>query len=159
MMDGDFILILMNDIFWSAVAAFGFAILFKVPRRSLPMCILAGALGHGVRTVLVELNVVLVLASFAGATVVGFFGYWLSRRFNIPSTVFTVPGVIPLVPGSIAFETMVILIRTLEAGQVAAGPLFVAAALNALTAALIILGLGLGISSPFLLFRRQKPVV
>ena len=37
------------------------------------------------------------------------------------------------------------------------GPLIAAAALDALTAALIIIGLGLGISSPFLLFRRNKP--
>ena len=41
----------------------------------------------------------------------------------------------------------------------AGGPLIAAAALDALSAALIIFGLGLCISSPFLLFRRNKPVV
>ena len=150
---------LLTSLLWSGVAAAGFAVLFQVPRRNLIYCALLGTVGYGVRSVLVNSDVALIISSLAGAIVVGFGGYWLSRRYRQPSPVFTVPGIIPLVPGSIAFQSMVTLIRALQAGPVGAEVLFVTAAYDALTAGLIIFSLGVGISAPFLLMRRERPVV
>ena len=149
----------LMDMVWSAVAAVGFAVLFKVPKRFLIHCAVVGAVGHGTRTVLVLNGLNLILASLIGATVVGFAGFWLSRRYEIPSPVITVPAIIPLVPGSIAFQSLLTLISALNAGPEGAQDLFLAAAYDAVSAGLIIFGLGVGISAPFLLLRRRKPVV
>ncbi len=150
---------IFTGMLWAAVAAAGFAVIFQVPRRILPYCAILGALGYGVKSSLSNSGLELILSTLAGATLVGFAGYWLSRRLQVPSTVFTVPAVIPLVPGSIAFQSMLNLIKVIDAGPDGAESLFVAAAFEALTASLIIFSLGVGISVPFLLFRRQKPVV
>lgn len=144
---------------WAAVASLGFAILFQVPRRNLPFCALLGALGYGARTLLLNFGLELVVSVLVGATVVGFGGYWLSRRYKTPSAIYSVPGIIPLVPGSLAFQSMVTLIRAIEAGPDSAETLFIISAFEALTVGLIILCLGVGISAPFLLLRRDKPVV
>lgn len=150
---------LLISLLWSGVAAAGFAVLFQVPRRNLIYCALLGAIGYGIRSVLVNNGVTLIISSLAGAIVVGFGGYWLSRQYRQPSPVFTVPGIIPLVPGSIAFQSMVMLIHALQAGPGGAEALFVTAAYDALTAGLIVFSLGVGISAPFLLMRRERPVV
>jgi uncharacterized membrane protein YjjB (DUF3815 family) len=144
---------------WASIGALGFAVLFQVPRHCLPFCAALGALGYGARTLLLNSSVDLILCSFAGAVLVGFAGYGLSIRYRVPSTLYTVPGIIPLVPGSIAFQSMVTLIRAIDAGPDGASTLLMSAAFDALTAGLIIFSIGVGISTPFLLFRRQKPVV
>lgn len=151
--------LLLSDLVWSAVAAGGFAILFKVPRNLLLLCAAVGAFGHALRTLLAGAGVNLILASLAGATLVGFAGFVLSTRYRIPSPVITVPAIIPLVPGSIAFQSLLMLISALGAGPDGAQGLLLAAAYDAVTAGLVILALGVGISAPFLLLRRRKPVI
>jgi uncharacterized membrane protein YjjB (DUF3815 family) len=151
--------IVLMDLVWSAVAAVGFAVLFKVPKRFLIHCAAVGAVGHALRTLLVLNGLNFIVASLMGATVVGFAGFWMSRRYKIPSPVITVPAIIPLVPGSIAFQSLLTLISALNAGPEGSQDLFLAAAYDGVSAGLIIFGLGLGISAPFLLLRRRKPVV
>ena len=41
---------LLDDMFFAAIPAVGFAILFNVPRNALKYCAYLGALGHGVET-------------------------------------------------------------------------------------------------------------
>lgn len=159
MIDMDLVLFLARDLLWSAVAALGFAVLFNVPRRALAACAVAGAIGHFIRTLTQSWGADLTFASFFGATAVGFVGYWLSRRWHMPMPVFTVPGIIPLIPGSFAFGAIANLINAFAAGPDAAGQWLVLATLDALTTALVLIALGVGISAPILLFRRDKPVV
>lgn len=147
------------DLIWSAVAAAGFAVLFKVPRRLLPICVAVGGVGHAARTLLLSVGINMVLAALVGATLVGFLGYWLARVYKVPSPVITVPAIIPLVPGSVAFQSLLKLINALGAGPSGAQELFLSAAYDAVQAGLILFALGLGISAPFLLLRRQRPVV
>lgn len=151
--------LLLEDALFAALAALGFAMLFNVPRRALAWCALGGALGHMVRTLSVVEGVDIIPATLAGATAVGFFGYWLSRRFIMPMPVFTVPGAIPLVPGSIAFQTMANLVNAVNAGIGARIPFLIEASVGAVETALILITLGIGISAPILLFRRHRPVV
>lgn len=150
---------LLSDLIWSAVAAVGFAVLFRVPRPLLGYCAAAGALGHALRTLLVMAGLSAILGSLAGATLVGFAGFWLSQKYKIPSPVITVPAIIPLVPGSVAFQSLLTMISALGAGPEGAQALFLAAAYDAVTAGLIIFALVVGISAPFLLLRRRKPVL
>lgn len=150
---------LLEDALWSAVAATGFAILFNVPRRVLLWCAIGGAAGHVARTLLQMQGADVVPATLAGATAVGFFGYLLSRRWRMPMQVFTVPGVIPLVPGSFAFRAMADFLQAVNAGLGERIPFLIDATVGVIETGLILLAISIGISAPILLFRRQKPVV
>ncbi|MBC7869318.1 MAG: threonine/serine exporter family protein, partial [Chitinophagaceae bacterium] len=50
----DLLGVVVQDAFWSALAAAGFAMVFNVPPRTLFGCVLAGASGHAFRTLLIQ---------------------------------------------------------------------------------------------------------
>lgn len=158
-MNGEFLMLLVSKAFWAAVAALGFAILFNVPKRDLPFAVLLSAAGYGVRTLLVELGVVLEGATLVGALVIGFTGYFWARYRHKPAILFTVPAVIPMIPGSFAFRTMLGVIELADLSTFAGTPVLVETAVNATKTGLILIALATGITAPNLLFMRRKPVV
>jgi uncharacterized membrane protein YjjB (DUF3815 family) len=97
--------------FWAFVATAGFAVLFNVPRRAIVFCGLNGAIGIMCRRALLENDIHAVTSTFCGAMTVGFCGYFLARLFHRPRLIFTVTGIIPMVPGVLAFETVVYFMR------------------------------------------------
>lgn len=105
------ILTLIEQGFWGFIATLGFAVLFNVPTRMLLICGVAGAIGHMWRRALMAQGIDVVTSTFVGATVVGLVGYTQARFFHMPRLIFTVTGIIPLVPGVPAFETMVYFMR------------------------------------------------
>lgn len=150
--------LLLHDAFWSALAALGFAMLFNVPVRTLPACALGGALGHITRTFSIQMGLSPTLATLFGATVVGFFGHFAAQQWQAPSTIFTVPGVIPMVPGSLAFQTMMDIIRITEIGSGVEHTLLIEAAINALRTGFVLGGLAVGVIAPRMIFFRQRPI-
>lgn len=156
----DFILFILEDAFWSAIAALGFALLFNVPRRALPYCVLAGAVGHSTRLLFMEgFQQNIVPATLLAATVVGFMAKFCARRLQIPSMIFGVCGAIPMVPGVFAFQTMLGILQITWLPVDAAAETLVMAAINAIKTGLLLGALAAGIVAPTLLFERQKPVV
>lgn len=97
--------------FWAFVATAGFAVLFNVPTRMLAVCGLTGALGLMWRAALLEVGAHAVAATFAGSLIVGVLGYTQARFFHMPRLIFTVNGIVPMIPGVAAFETMVFFVR------------------------------------------------
>ncbi len=89
------------------VATLGFAILFNVPRHTLLACAVIGSLGHVVRFGLRWVGFSNEVATFFGALCVGLVGYWQARRVHLPRLVFTVTGIISMVPGIPAYEMLV----------------------------------------------------
>jgi uncharacterized membrane protein YjjP (DUF1212 family) len=159
---------LLVDALWAAIAAFGFAVLFNVPVRTLAACALCGAVGHAARTALLNSGWPpvshIVVATLIGATAVGFIGHFFARRFQMPSIVFTVSGVIPMVPGTYAFSTMLGLLsaaKLVDLGTNVALDFIMFSEIlpNALSTSFILAALAIGIATPTLLFRRRKPVV
>jgi uncharacterized membrane protein YjjB (DUF3815 family) len=144
---------LAHDAFWSGVASLGFAILFNVPVRTLLACALCGASGHAVRTLLMQFGVGIELATLAGATLIGLLGELFARRWHAPASVFTVPGVIPLIPGTFAYSTMIGLIElTTGAGEA----VLLETAVNAIKTMLILASLASGIAAASLVFQRRR---
>ena len=45
----DLLLGLLNDMFFAAIPAVGFALVFNVPQKALIYCAVGGAIGHGGR--------------------------------------------------------------------------------------------------------------
>lgn len=102
---------LLEQGFWAFVATFGFGVLFNAPSRVLIYCGLTGAAGHVCRRALLMQGVHPVTATFCGALAVGLLGYIEARYFRMPRLIFTVTGIIPMVPGVPAFETVVYFMR------------------------------------------------
>ena len=50
----DLIFLLINDMFWSAIPAVGFAMVFNVPKKMLIYCAVLGAVGHSFRTLTMQ---------------------------------------------------------------------------------------------------------
>lgn len=151
------------DALWAAVAALGFAVLFNVPRHMLVWTAVCGAVGHALRFLLVQMGGSLEIATLVGATAVGFLGHLLARRLYAPAAIFTVSGVIPMVPGTFAFGTM---LGVLQLAAVLPLPpattladLLATTSVEAIKTGLILGALALGIALPTFLFGRRRPVV
>lgn len=156
----DVILFVLEDAFWSALAALGFAMLFNVPRRALLACVLTGAVGHATRTILITYGAFSIEgATLAAAALVGFLSKALAHHLETPTLIFAITGAIPMVPGTFAYNTMLGLLRLAGAGPEDGGPLLMEVAVSATKTALILGAIATGIAAPSLLFQRQKPVV
>jgi uncharacterized membrane protein YjjB (DUF3815 family) len=88
-------------------ATFGFAVLFNVPRGALLPAALIGVLGHLLRYSLRQWGASNEVGTFCGALAVGLVGFWYARRVQKPRLLFTVTGIISMVPGIPAYETVV----------------------------------------------------
>lgn len=160
MMILDFVGRLLHDAIWSGVAALGFAILFNVPTRTLRGCLACGAAGHAIRTMMMGFGLSVEFATLIGAAVVGIMGTTFARRWQTPAAVFTVSGVIPLVPGVFAFRTMLGLLTLAGAADSAVGlSALLEVSQNGIKTGLILIAIAAGIAAPTLLFERRKPVV
>jgi uncharacterized membrane protein YjjB (DUF3815 family) len=148
--------LLLKDALWSGVAALGFAILFNVPVRTLFACAFGGALAHLVRTVTMDWGLTIEAATLVGATVAGFLGEVFARRWYAPSTVFTVPSVIPMVPGVYAYNTMIGILHLTSVPQTAGSQVLVETAINGSKTLVIVFALAFGIAAPKLLVYYKK---
>lgn len=90
----------------SFVAITCFGVIFNAPTKAIPYCGFVGAIGWTVYYVLFEQGVDEVQASFVGAFVVSIVAHIFARRYRMPMIVFSVSGILPLVPGGIAYNTM-----------------------------------------------------
>lgn len=150
---------MLQDALWSAIAATGFAILFNVPRRTLPGCALGGAVGHATRTLLMQLGLDIELATLAGATMIGFLGLLFARHWKAPSLIFTISAAVTMVPGTFAYRTMLGLLELAQTDPATANAALIEASTNAIRTGLILGAIAVGIVAPAMLFDREKPVV
>jgi uncharacterized membrane protein YjjB (DUF3815 family) len=95
------------QLLYAFVTTTAFAILFNIPRKWLVACGLIGAVGHLLRYSMRELGVSNEVATFSGALVVGLAGYWQASRYHLPRLIFTLTGIISMVPGAAAYEAVV----------------------------------------------------
>lgn len=101
----------MIDSLWfqiviSFIATACFGVIFNVPTKAIPACGLVGAIGWGIYYLLFNYGLDEVRASFIGAFVVSLVAHFAARKFRMPMIVFSVSGIIPLVPGGVAYNTM-----------------------------------------------------
>lgn len=90
----------------SFLASSGFGIIFHVPRKSLIRCGLAGMIGWMGYYMLSLNDVSIVQATMGGAFIVAMISQAFSRFYKTPMIIFTAVGIIPLVPGGIAYDAM-----------------------------------------------------
>ncbi len=97
---------ILAQLITSFIASSGFAILFNAPKRSLIQCGIIGMSGWILYYLLVLYSVDAVAATVIAAILVGILGQICAKAYKIPVIIFNVSGIIPLVPGGIAYNAM-----------------------------------------------------
>ncbi|MCZ8538043.1 threonine/serine exporter family protein [Paenisporosarcina quisquiliarum] len=90
----------------SFIIAISFAIIFNAPRKKLIAAGLVGMSGWLIFSGFTLVSGDSIQASFAGAFIVALAAHILSKRFRMPMIIFSVPGIILLVPGGLAYNAM-----------------------------------------------------
>jgi uncharacterized membrane protein YjjB (DUF3815 family) len=142
---------------WCGFAGLGFGVLFNVPPRSLLVIWILAALGGLTKNILVHIGVDLILASLAGATVIGILSIPAAHQIHAPPLVFSIPALIPMVPGVFGFRTMLGLMQlSSSVSQEGYSLILFQAINNGIKTALITLSLAVGASIPMLLTRKTS---
>ena len=84
----------------------GIAIIFDVPRKTLLHCGFVGVIGWIIYYLLTERSMDVVDASFFSSFIIAIVAHLYARRFKMPMIIFIVAGIIPLVPGGMAYNAM-----------------------------------------------------
>ncbi|MBS4193010.1 threonine/serine exporter family protein [Bacillus sp. FJAT-49705] len=90
----------------SFVATAAFAILFNAPKKTLFQCGFVGMAGWFVYISLVEYDYDAVLASFIAAFFIAIISQIFAKMYKTPIIIFSISGIIPLVPGGTAYDAM-----------------------------------------------------
>lgn len=154
----EIILKLIEVSFWSGIAAVGFGILFNVPRSAI---ITVFALGFGagfVKFALMHFDAHVALASLLAALFVGIISIPLAHRIHQPPVVFSIPPVIPMIPGYFAYETVLsimnfIFIETDTNKRLA---LIDAIFTNSFSMVFVLISLTVGVALPMLLLKKNS---
>lgn len=90
----------------SAVGSLGFALIFRLRPRYLAPAAIGGTLAFAVYYLLDVLGLHIFASNFFAAIVGALYSELCARILKAPSVVFTIPCIIPLVPGSLLYYTM-----------------------------------------------------
>lgn len=142
---------------WAGIAAIGFAILFNVPRRTLVLIGLLGIIGGLIKFTSLELHVNIVFASFWAATAVGFVSIQTAHLKKSPPLIFSIPSVIPMVPGFFAYKFMLglIALTNMEDADTYL-KILVETVNNGAKMMFVLIALGTGVAIPMLLSRKES---
>jgi len=141
---------------WAGVAVFGFALVFSVPRRTLPGIALLAIGAHLLRSLLMSASAGLPLASFGAAAAVGLSAAMLSPRMRQATPIYAFAPVIPLIPGTYMFDALTgVLALTSNPAPPDPGQIVVDAAVNTVTATLTIIALAVGAIGPSIMISQQ----
>jgi len=157
MMNSELLLIILEDAFFSAIPAIGFAMIFNVPKRFLIYCAIGGAMGHSLRTFAMHFGLQIEWATLLASTSIGLLALYWSRTYLFPRPVVTVAAIIPMIPGKFAFTAMISLMHLHTQGYSA--ELMQQLIENSLTTLFILLALGFGLSIPSTIIYRGRHIV
>ncbi len=95
---------ILNFIF-SFLASMFFCVIFDAPRKLYLSCGFVGTCGWMVYTLFFNgFNVHTIYSSFFGSLALGLLSHYMARKQKEPAIIFMVTGIIPLVPGGLAYD-------------------------------------------------------
>jgi uncharacterized membrane protein YjjB (DUF3815 family) len=97
---------IVQQLLLSFIASALFGVIFNVPKKLLIHIGFVGMVGWMVYILFAEQHVNHVMATFIAAFFVAMLSNLFARLYKTPATIFSVSGIIPLVPGGTAFEAM-----------------------------------------------------
>lgn len=150
---------LLENAILAALPAVGFAMIFNVPRQALKFCALGGSLAYAIRELLMyKQQMTIELSTFIAATSIGVIAVFWSRRYLMPRPIYTVPAIIPMIPGTYAYEMMISLVSMNEHGVT--DELLHSFFSNGLHTISILFAITFGLAIPSLhYFQRHRPII
>ncbi len=125
---------LLLEVVITFFAILGFGVIFSVPKRVL---LIGGAVGGWTWFALqmsLQMGITNVVATVIASFTAAAMAHFLAKKLHIPATTISIPGILPLVPGSLAYFTMLAFVEgeyitglengvqtMLQAGAIAAG--------------------------------------
>lgn len=149
--------LILEMMLWFGLAATGFAVLFNVPSRALPVIFFLGALGGLTKQLTLHWGASLIVASLCSSFVIGLLTIPFAHIKHAPPLVFSIPSVIPLVPGVLAFRMMQGLITLAGDSNPADYVVILSSTINnGLRVMFILFSLAAGVALPMLLTRKES---
>lgn len=96
----------LQHIITSFIASAAFGMVFNAPRKALKQCGFAGMVGWMLYIWLQDMDVTPVAATVVAAFWVTMISYAFAKKYKTPIIVFSVSGIIPLVPGGLAYNAL-----------------------------------------------------
>lgn len=97
---------MLQQLVTSFIATGAFGILFNIPRKKLLQCGLTGMIGWFVYVFLIESDIDTVVATLIAAFIIAVISQIFAKIYKAPIIIFSVSGIIPLVPGGMAYDAM-----------------------------------------------------
>jgi uncharacterized membrane protein YjjB (DUF3815 family) len=99
-------LAMIEQLVTSFIATAGFGIIFNAPKRSLVKCGLVGMSGWMIYFLLETNGFEPAAATLAASCFVAVISQVFAKMYKMPIIIFSVAGIIPLVPGGMAYDAM-----------------------------------------------------
>jgi uncharacterized membrane protein YjjB (DUF3815 family) len=106
-----YLLHLLRTFILCAAAIFCYALLMRTPRGALILSALLGSTGYMIYLISDRYLANEIASYFIGTMFVSVAGELMARKMRMPSTIFVIPGIIPLVPGYSLYRAMLLLVR------------------------------------------------
>lgn len=90
----------------SFIGSAGFGIIFNVPKQSLLKCGFVGMVGWICYYALSQNGMDIIPATAIASTLIAVISQFFAKMYKTPMIIFTVGGIIPLVPGGMAYNAM-----------------------------------------------------
>ncbi|MGN0280681.1 MAG: threonine/serine exporter family protein [Prevotella sp.] len=149
---------ILQDGLFAAMASVGFASISNPPRKAYICCAILAAVGHSLRYILMNNNIInvhIILASGIAAFAIGILAVRMAPIAKCPAETCFFPALLPMIPGMYAYRTVEALFLCLcpqdEGTFMHYLYLF---AYNGLTCSIIVLGMVVGANIPIFLMKR-----
>lgn len=148
----------LQDAFFAAIAAVGFAAISNPPKKAFLLCAVIAAVGHSARLLMMDdsfFGMHIVLASTIASFIVGLLSVVLCPLGRMPAETCLFPSLLPMIPGIYAYKCFGGLMMCLSHGhENDFEHYFFLFANNGLTCLFILLGMVVGGTLPIFLFKR-----
>jgi uncharacterized membrane protein YjjB (DUF3815 family) len=141
---------------WSGIAAVGFGVLFNVPKKSILTIFILGFGAGLIKFTMLHFSINVVFSSFLAAFFVGLISMPMAHKIHQPPVVFSIPTIIPMIPGFYAYETVLYIMKytLLEKDPMKKIELINGIFSNGFNMVFILIAITLGITFPLLLLRK-----
>ncbi len=141
---------------WSGIAAVGFGVLFNVPKKSILTIFILGFGAGLIKFTVLHFGINVVFSSFLAAFFVGLISMPMAHKIHQPPVVFSIPTIIPMIPGFYAYETVLYIMKytLLEKDPMKKVELINGIFSNGFNMVFILIAITLGITFPMLLLRK-----
>ncbi|MDN4753752.1 threonine/serine exporter family protein [Porphyromonadaceae bacterium W3.11] len=140
---------------FAGIASIGFAVLFNVPKRVLLSIFSIAFVSGIVKFIVLENNLSLIWSSLASGVCVGTLSVPFARLKFAPPLVIAIPSVIPMVPGTYIYRSIIGLISIATTNGPVSSELVTETIHNGMFSLFILAAISIGAGIPTIITRRQ----